>query len=97
MLARRKPAVERRRRDRRPEPGLRLELEQRAEHQPRLTPAESRAPRAVAGPVQLERGPDRTAATTVAGWVTGVAVIVLLIACANVTNLLLGARLASSP
>ncbi len=56
---------------------------------PALTPVDVARPRAVAGPVQQERGPHRTAATKVASWVSGVAVIVLLIACANVTNLLL--------
>ncbi len=39
--------------------------------------------------MQREAGPDRRASTTVAAWVGGVAVIVLLIACANVANLLL--------
>jgi predicted permease len=57
--------------------------------EPTLTPPELAHPRAIAGPLQLERGPNRRAATRVAGWVTGVAVIVLLIACANVANLLL--------
>ena len=57
--------------------------------EPTLTPAEIAHPRAMAGPVQSERGPNRKAATRVAGWVSGVALIVLLIACANVANLLL--------
>lgn len=56
---------------------------------PSLTPPELAHPRAIAGPLQLERGPNRRAATRVAGWVSGVALIVLLIACANVANLLL--------
>ncbi len=56
---------------------------------PTLTPAEIAHPRATAGPVQLERGPNHRPATMVAGWVSGVALIVLLIACANVANLLL--------
>jgi predicted permease len=54
-----------------------------------ITPSELAKPRALAGPVQRQAGPDRKASTTVAAWVGGVALIVLLIACANVANLLL--------
>jgi putative ABC transport system permease protein len=46
-------------------------------------------PHALLGPVQLERGPQASRETQVANWVGGVSVIVLLMACANVTNLLL--------
>ncbi|MEO8337743.1 MAG: FtsX-like permease family protein, partial [bacterium] len=45
--------------------------------------------RAEAAPVLLARGPDADQNSHVATWVMGVALIVLLIACANVTNLLL--------
>lgn len=41
------------------------------------------------GPVQFERGPQRGRDSKVAVWVGGVALIVLLIACANVANLML--------
>jgi predicted permease len=44
---------------------------------------------AVLGPTQLERGPEAGAEVRVVTWVSGVALIVLLIACANVGNLLL--------
>jgi putative ABC transport system permease protein len=44
--------------------------------------------------VLLARGPDANASARVAAWVMGVTVIVLLIACANVANLLLGRALA---
>jgi putative ABC transport system permease protein len=46
-------------------------------------------PRAIAAPVLAARGPMESATARVATWVTGVAGMVLLIACANVTNLLL--------
>src|SRR4029077_9673448 len=50
-------------------------------------------PRALAGSVLLERGPDRTDVARVATWLGGVAIIVLLIACANVASLLLARAL----
>ena len=46
-------------------------------------------PRAVAGSVLIERGPGRSSVARVATWLGGVALIVLLIACANVASLLL--------
>jgi predicted permease len=46
-------------------------------------------PTAILGPVLTQRGPKRGADAKVATWVLGVAVIVLLVACANVTNLML--------
>jgi predicted permease len=46
-------------------------------------------PHALLGPVQLERGPQASRETQVVNWVGGVSLIVLLMACANVTNLLL--------
>jgi predicted permease len=53
------------------------------------SPVEAARPRAILGPVRVQRGPDPDATARVAVWVAGVAVIVLLIACANVANLLL--------
>jgi predicted permease len=46
-------------------------------------------PWAELGPIQLQRGPQAGRDAKVATWVSGVALIVLLVACANVTNLLL--------
>jgi putative ABC transport system permease protein len=46
-------------------------------------------PRAVAGSILSERGPERSSVARVAVWLSGVTVIVLLIACANVANLML--------
>jgi predicted permease len=40
-------------------------------------------------PLQIDRGPRRSASAKVAVWLGGVAVVVLLIACANVANLLI--------
>jgi HAMP domain-containing protein len=50
-------------------------------------------PRAVAGSILIERGPDRSDVAKVATWISGVALIVLLIACANVASLLLARAL----
>ncbi len=45
--------------------------------------------RGILGPIQLGRGPEAGQDARVATWVSGVAVVVLLIACANVANLML--------
>jgi predicted permease len=45
--------------------------------------------RVLAAPIILARGPDAPAAASVARWLGGVSLLVLLIACANVANLLL--------
>jgi len=45
--------------------------------------------RAIAAPLLAERGPVKSATGTTAIWLAGVSVIVLIIACANVANLLL--------
>ena len=50
-------------------------------------------PRAVAGSILLERGPERSSVARVATWLGGVTVVVLLIACANVASLLLARAL----
>ena len=58
------------------------------------TPNDSRTletlrPRAVASSILAERGPESSSLSSVAAWLSIVAAIVLLIACANVANLLL--------
>jgi predicted permease len=65
---------------------------QRSE-QPRTPPAGVMRPRGIVGSILAERGPDASNVAKVATWVGGVSVIVLLIACANVANLLLARAL----
>jgi putative ABC transport system permease protein len=60
---------------------------------PHDTPMELAKPRALAASIIAERGPRTTQLTKVATWISGVALVVLLIACANVANLLLARAL----
>ena len=55
--------------------------------------AELAKPRAVAGSILAARGPEASEVSKVARWVSGVALAVMLIACANVANLLLARAL----
>lgn len=59
------------------------------ELEPGLARADVARPVAVAAPLQAARGPLAGADSKVMRWIGGVALIVLLIACANVANLLL--------
>ena len=66
--------------------------EQRIE-QTRIDPIAIARPRGIVGSILAERGPNATSVGKVATWIGGVSLIVLLIACANVANLLLARAL----
>jgi len=68
---------------------FRRSYEQQLAEQPGMTPAAVAQPRVIAAAVQSARGPNRGRDVSVAIWLVGVAAIVLIIACANVGNLLL--------
>ena len=55
--------------------------------------AEIARPHVVVAPIQTERGPNQPTDVKVAVWLVGVALIVLLVACANVSNLMLARAL----
>jgi putative ABC transport system permease protein len=57
--------------------------------QDRIDPAAAARPYAFTGAVHLARGPEASQDSKIVKWVMGVAAIVLLVACANVANLLL--------
>jgi predicted permease len=61
--------------------------------QPRVTPKNIAKPRATIESILPSRGPNASAVSKVATWVGGMSVVVLLIACANVANLLLARAL----
>ena len=56
---------------------------------PRMQPLALDRPRGIVASIISERGPNESNTAKVAMWITGVAVLVWLIACANVANLLL--------
>jgi len=70
-----------------------LSYKKSVEANPKKMSVDKVRPRAIAGPVLADRGPNESSDAKVATWLVGVAAIVLLIACANVANLLLARAL----
>ena len=68
---------------------LRRSYQAQIDGNPGNTPLATLRPRAIAASVLAERGPQPSTVTRAATWISGVTLIVLLIACANVANLLL--------
>jgi len=85
MLARRKPGVTREAAD----ADLTLAFQKSRTDQPGVRPETIPRSRAELAPVNFDRGPKPRNEARVATWLAGVAAVVLLIACANVINLLL--------
>ncbi|HWG53482.1 MAG TPA: ADOP family duplicated permease [Gemmatimonadaceae bacterium] len=61
--------------------------------EPHMPPIALMRPRAVVASILRDRGPNESPVARVATWISGVALIVWLIACANVANLLLARAL----
>ncbi len=68
---------------------FRRSAERELDENPGGPPLAMLKPRAIAGSILEERGPKQSDETRVALWLIGVSAIVLIIACANVGNLLL--------
>ncbi len=61
--------------------------------EPGYAPVELARPRGIAGPIKTAAGPDPSVEARTVRWVSGIALIVLLIACSNVANLFLARAL----
>jgi putative ABC transport system permease protein len=89
LIARRAPGIERERAEADLTAAFQASWRRAAAQDPGWGTPENARVRAELGPVQVERGPQAGPESKVAAWVSGVALIVLVIACANVANLLL--------
>lgn len=72
---------------------LRLSHMKEMEVRPGMTPLEQSKPTAIVSAVKVGAGPEPSLEARTMLWVTGVAAVVLLIACANVANLFLARAL----
>jgi predicted permease len=89
LIARRAPGIERERAEADLTAAFQTSWRRAAVQDPGWGTPEDARVRAELGPVHLDRGPQAGPESKVAAWVSGVALIVLIIACANVANLLL--------
>ena len=93
MMVRRKPGISIEQASADASQAYRLSWEADRSEDPGVTPLEIAKPRAIVGAMRVTAGPDPGLEARTALWVTGVAAIVLLIACANVANLFLARAL----
>ena len=93
VIARRKPGVSIARANADLTQAIVKSYQSQIAEQPRTPPITVARPHGLAGSILAERGPNESSVAKVATWVGGVALIVLLIACANVANLLLARAL----